>query len=110
LNLVLDREQLENVTLEDPQLMREILNALIEDTSRQIGLIALAIREEDARRCARLAHYSKGACTNCGANAAAGALLEIERRAASGEFDRCRDALLILLAQVERLRDAAKEI
>jgi HPt (histidine-containing phosphotransfer) domain-containing protein len=109
-NLVLDREQLENVTLEDPQLMRDILHALIDDTSRQIGLMELAIREEDAPRCARLAHYSKGACTNCGANAAAAALLEIERRASEREFGRCRESLLRLLAEVDRLRAAAADV
>jgi HPt (histidine-containing phosphotransfer) domain-containing protein len=109
-NIVLDREQLQNVTLDDRQLMRDILGALIDDTSRQIGLMELAIREQDSRRCARLAHYSKGACTNCGANAAAAVLIEIERSAASGEFGRCRESLLGLLQEVERLKTAAAEV
>jgi HPt (histidine-containing phosphotransfer) domain-containing protein len=109
-NIVLDREQLQNVTLDDPELMRDILGALIDDTSRQVGLMELAIRERDSRRCARLAHYSKGACANCGANAAAAVLIEIERNAASGEFGRCRESLLALLQEVERLKTAAAEV
>lgn len=109
-NIVLDREQLQNVTLDDPQLMRDILGALIDDTSRQIGLMELAIWEQDSRRCTRLAHYSKGACTNCGANAAAAALIEVERHAASGEFGRCRESLLALLREMERLKTAAGEM
>lgn len=109
-NLVLDREQLQTVTLDDPQLMRDILGALIDDTSRQIGLMELAIRERDSRRCARLAHYSRGACSNCGANAAAATLIEIERRASLSEFDECRESLLGLVRDVERLKTAAAEV
>jgi HPt (histidine-containing phosphotransfer) domain-containing protein len=109
-DLVLDREQLENVTLQDPQLMRDILDALIDDTSRQIGLMDLAIRDQDGSRCARLAHYSKGACTNCGANAAAAALLKIERTAAFKEYDLCRESLLDLAQEVERLRAEAAKV
>jgi len=45
-----------------------------------------AIREEDTQKCMRLAHYSKGACANVGANAAAAVLKRIEREAASHEF------------------------
>jgi HPt (histidine-containing phosphotransfer) domain-containing protein len=106
-DIVLDREQLQNVTLDDPQLMREILGALIDDTSRQIGLMELAIREQDLRRCARLAQYSKGACVNCGANSAAAALRHIEQAAAAGELGKARESLLALLKEVERLREEA---
>jgi HPt (histidine-containing phosphotransfer) domain-containing protein len=109
-DLVLDRDQLENVTLEDPQLMRDILDALVDDTTRQITLMDLAIRDEDGSRCARLAHYSKGACTNCGANAAAAALIRIERAAASGAYRECRESLDGLSHEVERLRTAAAEV
>jgi HPt (histidine-containing phosphotransfer) domain-containing protein len=108
--LVLDREQLRIVTLEDRQLMREILEALIDDTSRQIGLIELAIRDRDSRRCLRLANYSRRACSNCGADAAAAALAEIARRAASGEFAQCRESLPDLLQEIERLRAIAQTV
>lgn len=105
---VLDREQLRDITLDDEELMREILTALIDDTSRQIPLLASAIREEDSQRCVRLAHYSKGACANVGAAAAAAVLKTIERQAAGREFRGCSESLIALVAEVDRLRSEAE--
>ena len=84
--------------------MREILLALIDDTSRQIPLLASAIREEDTQRCVRLAHYSKGACANVGAAAAAAVLKSIERQAAGHEFRACNESLAALVSEMDRLR------
>jgi len=44
MTVVLDREQLREVTLEDEDLMRQLLAALIEDTERQMPLLEKAIR------------------------------------------------------------------
>lgn len=103
----LDREQLRDVTLNDEELMREILSALIDDTSRQMKLLETAIHDQDATRCMHLAHYSKGACANLGANAAAATLKEIERKAASRDFHQCSEALSRLAREVDDLRSAA---
>ncbi|MGA9625818.1 MAG: Hpt domain-containing protein [Bryobacteraceae bacterium] len=105
--IVLDRAQLRDVTLDDEELMREILATLIDDTSRQMPFLESAIREEDTQKCMRLAHYSKGACANVGANAAAAVLKRIEREAASHEFPECRVSLANLATEIERLRLAA---
>jgi HPt (histidine-containing phosphotransfer) domain-containing protein len=102
--VTLDRERLRDVTLDDRELMREILAALVDDTAKQVGLLAAAIRGRDGAACKRLAHYSKGACANVGADAAAALLKEIERSAAAGEFERCQDSLGALAGQVELLR------
>jgi len=102
--LVLDREQLRDVTLEDEDLMRELLDALIEDTERQLPLLELAIRGLDARQCARLAHYCKGASANLGANRLAGLLESIERHAVEGALEQCSSQLAILAQEVDRLR------
>ncbi len=107
---VLDRRQLEEVTLNDADLMREILQALVDDTSRQIGLLQLAIRERDSQRCIRLAHYSKGACVNVGANAAAEVLKTIERKAANSQFEECSISLSALVEEVDRLRVEAASL
>ena len=82
---ILDREQLRDVTLDDPDLMKEILEALVEDTSLQLGKLERAVLEADTSRCARLAHYCKGACANVGARRAAAAMLHVERRALAGD-------------------------
>ena len=85
---ILDREQLRDVTLDDPDLMKEILEALVEDTSLQLGRLEQAVREADTSQCARLAHYCKGACANVGARRAAAAMLHVERRALAGRYRR----------------------
>ena len=93
---VLDRDQLREVTLDDDALMREILAALVDDTRRQMVLLDAAIRDQDATRCMRLAHYSKGACANVGACSAAAILKEIERQAGERNFPECEAALVKL--------------
>ena len=106
--LVLDRKQLRDVTLEDEDLMRLLLAALIEDTEKQMPLFDIAIRNTDGPQCARLAHYCKGACANVGAQAAATVLAELERSARDGAMDEVSRQLVALAGEVDRLR--AEEI
>jgi HPt (histidine-containing phosphotransfer) domain-containing protein len=103
----LNREQLREITMDDPDLMREIVLALIDDTSRQILLLDAAIREADPVKCARLAHYSKGACANVGAESAADLLKHIEQRAHGGDFEECSVSLAALTDEIGRLRSEA---
>jgi len=102
--VVLDRVQLREVTLDDEDLMRELLAALIADTERQMPLLDLAIHRADLRQCASLAHYCKGACANIGAHAAAAVLIELERSAKNGVPEDCGRQLAALAIEVERLR------
>ena len=88
--------------------MREILAALIDDTSVQIHNLETAIREQDPSKCARLAHYSKGACANVGANRAATVLKQIEREASSGHLQECGASLATLAMELDRLRGELK--
>jgi HPt (histidine-containing phosphotransfer) domain-containing protein len=108
--LVLDRQQLRDITLEDEDLMHEVIAALIEDTSQQFGQLDAAIREKDPERCKRLAHYCKGACANVGANAAAAVLRQMEQQAAARAFDQCARSLTALGAEIERLRVEANAL
>ena len=105
--LVLDLQQLKDITLEDEELMREVLSALIEDTSRQLSLLDKAIRQHDAHGCVRLAHYSKGACANVGANRAAAKLKQIEQDATAHSFDECSASLRVLVEELDHLRQEA---
>jgi HPt (histidine-containing phosphotransfer) domain-containing protein len=102
--LVLDRQQLRDITLDDEDLMQEVLATLIEDTSKQILLLDSAIREQNPETCKRLAHYCKGACASVGANAAAAVLLQMENEAADHAFDRCATSLAALGTELARLR------
>lgn len=110
MDAVLEIEQLRDVTLNDPKLMREILEALLDDTTRQIELLQTAVEEGDPRKCARLAHYCKGACANVGANRAAGILQHIEKSAKRGEFQECTRSLAGLVQELDLLRSAAQAI
>jgi HPt (histidine-containing phosphotransfer) domain-containing protein len=95
------------VTFDDDDLMREIVHALIDDTSRQIPLLRAAICEKDPQATRRLAHYSKGACASVGARSAAAALENIERTAARRDFEECGASLEKLAEAIDRLRSEA---
>ncbi len=90
--------------------MREVLTALIEDTSQQLELLDFAIRARDPERCKRLAHYCKGACANVGANAAAAVLRRLEQDALSADFEHCATSLNALGTELDRLRLEAKAL
>ena len=96
--------QLREVTLEDEDLMRDLLAALIADTDRQLPLLDLAIRRTDMPQCAKLAHYCKGACANVGAKAAAEVLADLERSAKTGAAEECGRQLAALNVEMDRLR------
>lgn len=101
---VLDLEQLRDITMDDEELMHEILATLLDDTSVQIHKLELAVGESDSNLCMRLAHYCKGACSNVGANAAATVFRDIERQARDLEFRQCTASLAALATEMERLR------
>ncbi len=99
-----DIQQLRDFTLGNRQLMADILWALIDDASRQAGLLDAAMRDRDGQRICRHARQSARACMNVGAGAAAESLRAIERAASSADFAGCRAALGNLRAQIETLR------
>lgn len=107
---MLDVHQLKDITLDDDELMRDVLTALIDDTSRQLSLLDTAIRQQDSQRCMRLAHYSKGACANVGANRAAATLKQLELDAARSAFEDCSAGLKALIEELDHLRHEAEAI
>ena len=107
---VLDLQQLREITLDDEELMREILASLVDDTASQMVLLDQAIRDHDPQRTMRLAHYSKGACANVGANAMAAQLKRLEIHASAGRFDECAASYQILTREVDRLRTQAASV
>ncbi len=100
----MDINQLRNVTMDDEELMREILTALLEDTTQQLVSLEQAVREGDSNRAMRLAHSSKGACANVGAAAAAAVFQKIERTAAAGNTAACEPSLTALAVELEKLK------
>ncbi len=108
--IVLDCNQLRDVTLDDERLMRELIATLIDDTTRQLGELDRALREGNAQEVVRLAHYSKGACANLGASSTAAALRELERTARRGDVDACGRSLARALEELEKVRQAAARL
>jgi HPt (histidine-containing phosphotransfer) domain-containing protein len=106
---VLDLQQLRDITLDDDELMREVLTALLDDTSKQIALLDLAIRDKDPQTTMRVAHYCKGACANVGANRVAAVLKRMEQQAAQQSFNDCAESLSNLMQEMDRLRAEAVE-
>jgi HPt (histidine-containing phosphotransfer) domain-containing protein len=106
-DVVFDVDQLRNVCMEDPELMRELVTTLIGDATQQMPALRDAIEHADATRCARLAHYVKGACANVGAVSMAALLKQIERLAAAGDFSACRDSLGHLAAELQKFTSEA---
>ena len=58
----------------------------------------------------RLAHYSKGACANVGANRAAATLKQLEQDAARSAFEDCSAGLKALIEELDHLRHEAEAI
>ena len=56
----LDRDQLRDVTMDDEDLMREVLSVLWDDTSAQVPKLEAAVRSRYQEQCVRLAHCSRG--------------------------------------------------
>ena len=106
-DVVFDIDQLRNVCMEDSELMRELVTALIEDATKQISALSAAVEHADATQCARLAHYVKGACANVGAVSMAALLKQIERNATAGDFDACRAFLNNLTAEFQKFSSEA---
>jgi HPt (histidine-containing phosphotransfer) domain-containing protein len=99
---VLDLHQLRDVCMADAELMREVVTSLIDDTVLHMPELAEAVEQADRSRCARLAHYVKGACANVGAASMAALLKTIERDAAAGNFGACHASLASLAAELRK--------
>lgn len=107
---VIDMTQLRNVTLDDDDLMKEILAALVDDASSQIRKLGEALERSDAGECVRVAHSARGACGNVGAASLAELFSSIEQDARGGDLGSCRSNLDLLQGELERLREQSRSI
>ena len=106
-DVVFDINQLRNVCMDDSELMRELVTALIDDATKQLSALSEAVEHADATHCARVAHYIKGACANVGAASMAVLLKQIENSATAGDFDACRASLNNLTAEFQKFSSQA---
>lgn len=103
--VILDIQHLKDVTLDEIELMCEVLQALLDDTKRQAELIGSSLQDREIAwdRVARVAHYCKSACANCGANATAATFKKMELAAASRDLASCKSLLATLATDLENL-------
>ena len=109
-SVVLDREQLKNITMDDEFLMREIVGALITDTAQQIEKLKDALARGAADECARLAHSARGACGNVGASSLWTLFSSIEMDARAGDLARCRARMAEVDGEFDKLRHEANSL
>jgi HPt (histidine-containing phosphotransfer) domain-containing protein len=102
--MVLDLEELRNLTMNDRTLMSEILNALIEDAGRHATRLEAAARDGDLAPAIKSARAASRACANVGANAAAAAFRDVERHATQRQTHGWHPLLAAVRAEIERLR------
>jgi len=107
---VLDMDQLRDICMEDQDLMRELVTSLIDDAKAQIPELERAVESADATKCARVAHYVKGACANVGAVSMATILQNIERSAGEGDFEACRMSVRNLALELQKFSTEAAAI
>jgi HPt (histidine-containing phosphotransfer) domain-containing protein len=107
---VLDLDQLRDICMEDQDLMRELVTSLIDDAKAQIPELERAVESADATKCARVAHYVKGACANVGAVSMATILKNIEQSAGEGDFEACRMSVRNLALELQKFSTEAAAI
>jgi histidine phosphotransfer protein HptB len=107
---VLDREQLRNITLDDEELMREIVSALVAEVSVQINALDEAIRSSRVQDCVKLAHSARGACGNVGAASLAALFSAVESEAKNGDLASCLPKIEALSMELEKLRGEVSTI
>jgi HPt (histidine-containing phosphotransfer) domain-containing protein len=107
---VFDIDQLRNICMDDTELMRDLAVSLIDDARAQIPALEQAVEQADSEKCARLAHYVKGACANVGAASLAALMKSMERSAHAGDFAACRASLLDMSVELEKFSSEAASL
>ena len=108
--MVLDLDELRNLTMNNANLMREILDALLADACRHAALLETAALQRDLGAASKFARSASRACANVGAYAAAEAFREGERHAARRTTHGWRPILDGVRAAIERLRVESQRV
>ena len=107
--VVFDRPGLVARTMEDEDLLREIVSCFLEDAPRLIDSLKEHIRSGDSAAAGAQAHGLKGAAANVGGVALTETALAIERAGQAGRLE----AIAALMPELERqfilLRDRMQE-
>jgi len=103
---VLDEPSLMARVDNDPQLLKDLVDLLLEESPRLLNDIRGAVNKKDAKPAERLAHSLKGSLGNLSAKIAEEAALKLERLIQAGDWAQADDGLQALECQVARLKPA----
>jgi len=87
----------------DRQLLRDIVEAFLDESPRLLATIRGAIEQSDGRTLQRAAHTLKGSTRYFGAAQAAEIALQLERMGARGQLAHARDSLVDVEREMARL-------
>ena len=90
----------------DPQLLKDLVDLLLEECPRLLNEIKGAVNKKDAKPAERLAHSLKGSLGNLSAKSAEEAALKLERLIQAGDWAQVDDGLQALECQLARLMPA----
>jgi CheY-like chemotaxis protein len=93
----------------DEDLLRELINAFVEDCPRQIHAISTAIQSKDAEALRIAAHTFKGSVANFGANLITDKAMSIEELAKAGKPQEASEIFDKLAAEVDLVHDALSD-
>jgi two-component system, sensor histidine kinase and response regulator len=107
---VLDRAALLARVEGDVELLLEIVELFLTDSSHQLAQIRDSAARRDAKALEKAAHGLKGALGNFSVQAAYDAALRLEMIGRSGDLNKAGEALISLEEEIERLRSALEAL
>jgi two-component system sensor histidine kinase/response regulator len=110
INDVLDREVVLARVDGDEALLADLARLFCEDSPNMLWAIRQAVAKKDSAALERAAHSLKGSISTFAARDATEAASRLEKLASAGELAGAEDACALLVAQVERLRQALEDL
>jgi HPt (histidine-containing phosphotransfer) domain-containing protein len=94
----------------DQEMLKEIINVLLEEYPKQLNQIREYIKKNDAAMIRQTAHTIKGAVSNFGAKPAFEAAFHLEKIGENGDLSGAENAFTALKVELERLEQELKKI
>jgi len=107
-SLPVDMEQLRDMVGTDPQILREVVNLYLNQTSEQINQLKSAIETGAGREVERLAHSCAGSSATCGAILLVSLLRQLEQMGRNGQLEGADEAVAEVARRFDRVQDFFK--
>ena len=108
--MVLDLQSLKRRVFDDDALVREVLDAFVEDIPEEVQRLEQALASRELETASRQAHTIKGASANVEAGEMREFALQIEQAAKGGSVEKARSLLMELKEALARFREAVGQV